>query len=357
MILMKKEWYVLRTMAGFEISAKENLETKIRSTGSERLFGKIVVPEETILDATSKSVERHVASTNAKLHVSDGSDVQKGDIIAEEPPIHARHSGRITNVKNFRRVIIETIDRKFTKVYFLPESAGVESGIRMGARIKQGMPLTKNLEYVSELDGKVVTSERMKRVDIATDSGETDVYYIPIEVYDGEKVRKGRSVRAGELLAESKKIRVRSNGRVEVVDYGTRRELRIAKTQKRRLFPGYVFVEMIMNDETWQFVRMVPSVIDFVASGGQPLKLKKREARMILRLSGLEEIEEKIKPMKVEFDFRVGDVVRITSGPFEDFAGVVREIDPEKQELRVAVTIFGRETPVTVKVSEVERIE
>ncbi|HEY8541507.1 MAG TPA: transcription termination/antitermination protein NusG, partial [Pseudothermotoga sp.] len=99
------------------------------------------------------------------------------------------------------------------------------------------------------------------------------------------------------------------------------------------------------------------NIIDFVSSGGQPLELKAKEARAILRLAGLETYEEKVRPVKVEFGFRVGDVVKITSGPFEDFAGVVKEIDPEKQELRVAVTIFGRETPVTVKTSEVEKIQ
>ncbi|MGJ8453777.1 transcription termination/antitermination protein NusG [Pseudothermotoga sp. U03pept] len=354
---MRKKWFILRTMAGFEQSAKENLETKIKSTGSDRFFGRILIPEETILDATSKSIKRYVVSLNAKIVVKNGSDVLKGDLLAEEPSIHARHAGTIVNVRNYRKILVETIDRKYSKTYFLPEGSKLESGIKIGARIKQGMPLTKDFEYICELDGKIVENERVKRVEVQREDGEIDIYHIPLEVFDAQKVSKGRKVKNGELLAEGRKICSDTNGRVEIVDLGTRKEIRIAKTHKRKLFPGYIFVEMMMNDETWQFAKNVPNIIDFVSSGGQPLELKPREARLILRLAGLETYEEKAKPVKVEFGFRVGDVVKITTGPFEDFAGVVREIDPEKQELRVAVTIFGRETPVTVKTSEVERIE
>nr|2LQ8_A Chain A, Transcription antitermination protein nusG [Thermotoga maritima] len=129
------------------------------------------------------------------------------------------------------------------------------------------------------------------------------------------------------------------------------------RRKSEKLFPGYVFVEMIMNDEAYNFVRSVPYVMGFVSSGGQPVPVKDREMRPILRLAGLEEYEEKKKPVKVELGFKVGDMVKIISGPFEDFAGVIKEIDPERQELKVNVTIFGRETPVVLHVSEVEKIE
>ncbi|WP_041446570.1 transcription termination/antitermination protein NusG [Pseudothermotoga thermarum] len=353
---MRKKWYVLWTMAGLEQAAKEHLEAKIKSAKAERLFGRIVIPEEVIIDATSKSLKRITVSPNAKLYVKNGSDVNKGDLLAEEPPIHARHSGTIVSVRNYRKVTIETIDKKYSKTYYLPEGSKLESGIKVGARIRQGMPLTKDLEVISEIDGKIVENERVKRVEIQQENGEIDVYHIPIQVFDSEKVYKGKHVRNGELLAEGRKIYAPSSGRVEIADLGTRKEIRIAKTQRRRLFPGYIFVEMIMNDETWQFARSVPNIIDFVSSGGQPLELKPKEVRAILRLAGLESYEERAKPSKVEIDFQVGDVVKIISGPFEDFAGVVREVDPEKQELKVAVTIFGRETPVVVKTSEVEKI-
>ncbi len=196
----------------------------------------------------------------------------------------------------------------------------------------------------------------MKRVVVQTDSGEEDVYYVYREMFDSSVFKKEVSVKAGDLLAEGKKYRALSSGKVEVRDLGTRKEILISKTKRRKLFPGYVFIEMIMNDEAYSFVRSVPGVYGFLSEGRRPAPVKDREARAILRLAGLEEYETK-KAAKIEFEFSVGDTVKIISGPFEDFTGVVKEIDPEKQELKVSVTIFGRETPVELHVSEVEKIE
>jgi len=354
---MRKKWYVLQTMSGYEYAVKENLENKIEATGAHHLVGRVVIPEEIILDASSKSVDRYILSPNAKLHVSSGKNVEKGDILAEEPSIHVRRRGKIVDIKNVRKIVIETIDRKYTKTYYIPESAGVETGLKIGTRVRQGMPLSRDGEYICELDGRIVETAKMKRVVVKTENGEEDIYHIPLEVFDRNMVKKGQNVKTGDLLAEGKKYFAKTSGKVEVLDLGTRKEIRILKTKKKRFFPGYVFVEMIMNDEAFQFVRTVPNVIGFVSVGGQPVPLKEKEARAILRLAGLEEYEEKKKPVKVEFDFNVGDTVKIISGPFEDFAGIVKEIDPEKQELKVSVTIFGRETPVVLHVSEVEKIE
>lgn len=352
---MKKRWYIVQTISGYEEKVKENLEKKIEATGLKNLVGRIVIPEEVVLDATSPS-EKIILSPRAKLFVSNGKEVNKGDLIAEEPPVHARKSGIVVDVKNVRKVVIETVDRKFSKTYYIPESAGVESGLKEGAKVRQGMPLSKNEEYICELDGRVVETERMKKVVIQSPDGEQDVYFIPIEVFD-KNLRKGKEVKQGDLLAESRKYYSRISGKVEVLDFMTRKEVRIYKTKRRKLFPGYVFVEMLMNDEAFSFVRTVPYVLGFVSSGGQPIPVKDREIRPILRLAGIETYEEKKKPIKVEIGFKIGDTVRIISGPFEDFAGVVKEIDPEKQELKVNVTIFGRETPVILHVSEVEKIE
>jgi transcriptional antiterminator NusG len=113
-----------------------------------------------------------------------------------------------------------------------------------------------------------------------------------------------------------------------------------------------------MNDEFWHFVRTVPGIIDFVSSGGRPIPINDKEAKVLLRLAGVEETPqvEKEKEIKIEFDFEVGDSVKIVSGPFEGFVGSVKEINPEHNELKVSVTIFGRETPVTVHTSEVEKV-
>ncbi|QTA38370.1 transcription termination/antitermination factor NusG [Thermosipho ferrireducens] len=355
---MRKRWYILQTLAGYEAAAKENLEAKVKAQGVEHLISRVLLPEETIIDASSKSIERHIVSSNAKLYVVNGKEVKKGELLAEEPAVRVRRDGKIVEVRNAKKIVIETADKKFTKTYVIPQKSKPITGLKIGGYVRQGMPLTEDEEIICELDGKIVYTERMKRVVVKNKIGEEDVYALPYETVNTELVKKGTNVKVGQVLAEPKKVLSKSSGRVEVIDFPAKKEIRILKVKSRKLFPGYIFVEMIMNDELWHFVRTVPGIIDFVSSGGRPLPIKDSEAQVVLRLSGEEEYEaKKPKQLKVEFDFEVGDVVKIVSGPFEGFVGNVKEINPEHSELKVMVTIFGRETPVTVHTSEVERID
>lgn len=357
---MKKEWYIIHTISGYENRVKENLEAKIQAQGYEHLVSRVVVLEETVIDTSSKSVERYIISHEAKLHVSNGKDVEKGTLLAEEPPTKVRRDGTIVEVSNARRIVIETTDRKFSRTYVIPESEKPVSGLRVGSSVFQGTLLASSEEFVSDIDGKVAVNEKVKKIIVRTPLGEEDTYVIPMEVYNPAVVKKGVVVRAGQTLAEGKKIYAKSTGRVSVVDYPTRREIIVQKTKKRKLYPGYLFVEMIMNDHTWEFVRGTPFVMGFVSAGGRPLPLKPEEVKYILRMAGLEQAApvqlEKQPTAKVEFEIEPGDSVKIITGPFEGFVGVVKEVDEERQELKVSVTIFGRETPVTVHLSEVEKL-
>jgi transcriptional antiterminator NusG len=121
------------------------------------------------------------------------------------------------------------------------------------------------------------------------------------------------------------------------------------RTTERRIFPGYVLVEMVMNDETWYVVRNTPGVTDFVRSGSKPVPLRPEEVDKILRRMEAE-------APKIKVSFRVGQKVRITEGPFEDFVGVVDAIDTDRARVRVLVSVFGRETPIEVDFLQVERI-
>ncbi len=353
---MRKQWYIIQTLTGLEDAVKENIEKKVNSLGSHNLVGRVIVPEEVILDATKKSMEKHIVSPDAKLYVKSGQEVKKGQLLAEEPPIRARKNGKVVDLKNYRRIVVETADRKFQKIYNVPEGARIETGIKVGALVRQGMPFTKNGEYVSEMNGRIVNVERMKRIVIENIDGEEDVYYVPRETFDPNMIKKGMKVKAGDLLAEGKKYHAQSNGKVEVRDFGVRKEILIAKTKRKKLFPGYVFIEMIMNDEGYTFVRSVPGVYGFLSEGRKPVPLKPKDVRALLRLAGIEEYETK-KAEKIELDFDIGDTVKIISGPFEDFIGIVKELDPQRQMLKVAVTLLGRETPVELHISEVEKIE
>ncbi len=123
------------------------------------------------------------------------------------------------------------------------------------------------------------------------------------------------------------------------------------RKSERKYFPGYVLVQMEMNDYTWQLVRSVPRVMGFI--GGTPDKpapISNREADIIL--NRLEQNSDKPRPKTT---FQPGEEVRVTEGPFADFNGTVEEVDYEKGRLKVSVSIFGRATPVELEFSQVEK--
>lgn len=124
------------------------------------------------------------------------------------------------------------------------------------------------------------------------------------------------------------------------------------KTVARKIFPGYVLVEMVMTDDSWYVVRNTPGVTGFVGStgsGSKPIPLLPEEAEKILSSMGI------IEP-KPELDVKVNETVRVKSGPFADLVGKVEGIEPEKQKVRVLVNMFGRDTPVEFDFTQVEKI-
>jgi len=121
------------------------------------------------------------------------------------------------------------------------------------------------------------------------------------------------------------------------------------KTVKRKIYPGYILVEMILDDDSWYVVRNTPGVTGFVGVGNKPLPLEEEEAQKILNQMGLGESVPRI-------DLNVGETVRIKSGPFENFVGTVAEIYPEKGKLKVMVSMFGRDTPVELDFGQIEKM-
>ncbi|HVJ47550.1 transcription termination/antitermination protein NusG [Desulfitobacterium sp.] len=122
------------------------------------------------------------------------------------------------------------------------------------------------------------------------------------------------------------------------------------KVAKHKVFPGYVLVEMDMTDDSWYVVRNTPGVTGFVGTGAKPIPLLEHEIASILRQMGVEEV-------RTHIDYSINQSVRVASGPFKDFVGVVQEILEDKGKLRVAVSMFGRETPVELDFAQVEKID
>ena len=130
-------------------------------------------------------------------------------------------------------------------------------------------------------------------------------------------------------------------------------EMREGQKRKsdRKFFPGYVLVQMEMNDDTWHLVKEAPKVMGFIGgTSDRPAPITDREAQGIL-----ERVKEGVDKPRPKVLFEPGEVVRITEGPFNDFNGVVEEVDYEKSRLRVAVLIFGRSTPVELEFHQIEK--
>jgi|TARA_B110000967_G_C18850855_1_gene544532 transcriptional antiterminator NusG len=120
---------------------------------------------------------------------------------------------------------------------------------------------------------------------------------------------------------------------------------------ERRLYPGYVLVQMTMNDDSWHLVKSTPKVSSFIGGSAQkPTPIKDSEVEVILQRMD----DSKVNPTQ-KLTFEVGEAVRVIDGPFKDFAGTVEEINYEKSKLRVSVVIFGRSTPVELQFGQIEK--
>ena len=172
-------------------------------------------------------------------------------------------------------------------------------------------------------------------------------HWYVIHVYSGFEKKVAESIREqadakgmGDLFAE---VLVPTEEVVEM-----RRGTKVQS--ERKFFPGYVLVKMDLTDETWHLVKNTPKVTGFLGSGQRPAPVPQREVDSILR-----QVQEGIERPKPSITFEIGEQVRVCDGPFTSFAGFVEEVDEERARLKVAVSIFGRATPVELEYAQVEK--
>ncbi|MDD2586003.1 MAG: transcription termination/antitermination protein NusG [Syntrophomonadaceae bacterium] len=122
------------------------------------------------------------------------------------------------------------------------------------------------------------------------------------------------------------------------------------KITSKRIFPGYVIVNMIMEEDSWYVVRHTPGVTGFVGSGNKPVPLMQDEINKILKQMGLIESKPKI------IDIDVDENIRVKTGPFANFEGVVKELLPDRGKVRVTISMFGRETPVELDYEQIDKV-
>lgn len=158
------------------------------------------------------------------------------------------------------------------------------------------------------------------------------------------------------------KVKVNLEKRIEYMNMGdkifrvevpqkTITKVKDGKKQDReeKIFPGYVLVEMIMDDDSWYVVRHTAGVTKFVGTSKKPIPAKDSEIKKIIH-------RVQTQTTKIELDVKVGDKVRIISGPFADFIGDITEVYPDKSKLRASVSIFGRETPVELEYKQIQKV-
>ena len=193
--------------------------------------------------------------------------------------------------------------------------------------------MNEGLEESSVEDGKSSEKKEQKR------------WYI-VHTYSGyeNKVKSNLEKRIEYMNMADKIFRVEVPQKtVTVVKSGRRQD------KEEKIFPGYVLVEMIMDDDSWFVVQNTAGVTKFIGANKKPIPARESEIRKIIH-------QAQVQTAKVELDVKVNEKVRIISGPFADFVGTITEVYPDKAKLRAQVSIFGRETPVELEYNQIQKV-
>jgi len=211
------------------------------------------------------------------------------------------------------------------------------------------MDLGSTGEVVSGQDTEVKNEEVpevQEAVETVKDSKTPQKKWYIVHTYSGHenKVKVNLEKRIEYMNMADKIFRVE-------VPQKTITKIKDGKKQDReeKIFPGYVLVEMIMDDDSWYVVRHTAGVTKFVGSAKKPIPAKDSEIKRIIHRT-------QSQSNKIELDVKVGDKVRIVSGPFSEFIGDIIEVYPDKSKLRAMVSIFGRETPVELEYKQIQKV-
>ncbi|NIV39946.1 MAG: transcription termination/antitermination protein NusG [Anaerolineae bacterium] len=200
---------------------------------------------------------------------------------------------------------------------------------------------------VEEAEAEIQAEETDEQVETETEVSEPqdDRAWYVIHCYSGyeNKVKHNLEQRIETMQMQDQifQVVVPTEDEMEVRD-GKRRVV------ERRVFPGYILVQMILNDDSWYVVRNTPGATGFVGMGNEPTPLRPEEVQAIMKRMEAE-------APKIKVTFKPGQKVRIIDGPFNEFIGMVDEIDMERAKVRVLVSFFGRETPVELDFLQVEK--
>jgi len=355
-----KKWYALQTYAGSELKVIEELTAQVRALGLERYIQSFrlngeetyfLAPMEEVI--TSKSRRGHSGEYRTpksyELAVEPNRRIQRGELIARKPPRYMKFNAQVTKIEPLQRVIIEMTNRN-EEEYLIPATKRLRRDIRIGEKIRSGVPLTMGTDpVIAQIKGKIVLRDKVKRIEFTKEDGEKVIEIIPERYL--VKLREGMTLKEGDLLEKEDKIISNASGMVKVKEYKDKRLVSVHHIEKRRHYPGYIYAYFEMNEAMLNLTKGIKC--RFV--GNPPMPISEEEMTEVKRRAGLLEIPKSDQPL-IEVDFKVGQVVEITEGPFADFTGEIKEIDKENEEVTVLVKIFGRETPVKLGFEGIEKI-
>jgi transcriptional antiterminator NusG len=367
-----RKWYAVQTYAGSELKVAEQLEERLKEYEMEKWVEEFetteakshfLVPVEEVI--TSKSRRGQPGDLRVPYYSSDqpgygekydikvdaNKRIQRGDLVALKEKRYLGFDATIKDTESLHRVVVELTNRN-EEVYLVDQDSRLRRDIRVGERVLSGVPLTMDSDprYMLKNRGKVVVRDRVKRLTFERKDGEVITEIIPERYL--VKLKKGQRLKEGDLLEREDKVVSRATGMVKIKEYKDKRVVTVQRIEKRRLFPGYLFVRMDMNPDT---VKIVSGDIKCRFVGDPPIPIREDEMKVVKRKVGLLEMPKRDKP-KIEVDFNLGEVVEIIEGPFADFTGEITAIDKDHEELTVIVKIFGRETPVTLNFEGVEKL-
>lgn len=198
----------------------------------------------------------------------------------------------------------------------------------------------------SEIDKKIKEIENEESVIVINDTVDENAHWYVVHTYSGHENK----------VAITLKERVEAQGHIDKIFrifVPHQQKIVVSEGRKRnveeKLFPGYIIVQMIMEDDSWYVVRSTPGVTGFVGMGSTPSPIPETEVRTLMKFA-------KMEAPKFEAKFRVGDSVKVTDGPFKEFLGKVDEVNEEQGKVRVLVSVFGRETPLELDFEQVSQL-
>lgn len=369
-----KKWYAIQTYAGSELKVKEDLNERVRKREWEKAAEKFqidgeatffLVPVEEVITSRSRrgAMTEYRIPYEYDLVAKPNERTARGDVLARKAPRHMDEAASVTEVETLQRVVIELSNRN-EETHYIPMDKRIRRDIRVGEKIRNGVPLTTDSDekYTVTNRGTIVVRDKVRRVTFVGAGGKEKKKII-LDKCAG-KLRVGMNLEEGDLYETEDTIMSRASGLLKVKEYKDKRVVTIQRIEKRRLFPGYVFCRLGLEDEQMmELIDGVKGAVRYVGSRFKPMPLEGKEMKVIQRKAGLLAVPVAAAPVsatggepRVEVDFTVGEVVEIVEGPFADFTGEVKEIDKDAEEVTVMVKIFGRETPVRLGFEGIEKL-